>query len=70
MVTRESFARRLYQSSKPAHFLNRSFRQVTPIWYKPFRFSIGNMSPAMHHSAISSAGTTRQISLLPLTFKE
>jgi hypothetical protein len=47
MVTRESFARRLYQSSKPAHFLNRSFRQVTPIWYKPFRFSIGNILRAM-----------------------
>jgi hypothetical protein len=36
---------------------DRSFRQVKPIWYKPVRFSIGNILRAMHHSARSSAGT-------------
>ena len=49
----------------PAHFVNRSFRQVASIWYKPFRISIGNILRAMHHSARPSAGDmTRQISLL------
>jgi hypothetical protein len=41
----------------PAHFHNRSFRQVTSIWYKPFRFSLGKILPAMHHSARPGAGT-------------